>query len=231
MLLIRRAFLPLLVALGLTAHAQAAEIAPGVSITPRAFDVPINEQPFFGFMDKTEDQKAADAKFVEAITVKNGLSREEGGKRVARAGWQFIFERGDWETAAKRFNQAWLLDPKRSEIAHGFAIIVFERFRDHEYAGTLFRVAKSLKEPLPSLPADHGRMLLRAGKPAEAIPLLEEAIAKTPDWALPHANLASAYSETGQPAKACAVLDKTPTKASDELKQHMARVRTQAKCP
>ena len=31
------------------ATAEMVEVAPGVSITRKSFDAPINEQPFFGF--------------------------------------------------------------------------------------------------------------------------------------------------------------------------------------
>lgn len=215
----------------LAGAAGAGEISPGISIVPRPLDAPINEQPYFGFAKKTDAQKEADATFVETITVRGGRSREQGGKEVAAAGWQFIFQRGDWATAAKRFNQAWLLDPSRSDIAHGFAIITAERFNNLDYALDLFNTAQKLKGPLPSLPADHGRALLKGGRPAEAIPLLEQAVRQTPDWAVPHSNLANAYLETGQMQRACEALAKVPSTNNANVRQDMARVRERAGCP
>jgi hypothetical protein len=40
------------------AIAQTVEVAPGVQVTKKTFPVPINEAPFFGFADKTPEQRS-----------------------------------------------------------------------------------------------------------------------------------------------------------------------------
>ncbi|HRE21630.1 MAG TPA: tetratricopeptide repeat protein [Rhabdaerophilum sp.] len=210
--------------------ALAGDIAPGVSVKQRAFDAPINEQPYFGFAQKTDAQKAADAKFIEAITVRGGMSREQGGAEVADAGWQFIAQRKDWATAAKRFNQAWLLDPARSDIAHGFALVVSERFNNLDYAIELFEAAARLKHPLVALPVDHARVLLRGGRADEAVRLMEEAVRQKPDYIELHVGLAAVYLNTRQRQRACEVIGKAPPTNNPDIKREISRVQHDAKC-
>jgi Flp pilus assembly protein TadD len=106
-------------------------------------------------------------------------------------------------TAAKRFNQAYLLDPSQSGVYQGFGAVVADRFKDFVYADELFRTAALMKMPSKALSADHGRMLLMAGRAAEAKPLLEAGIRADPDWAVPQANLAWASFWMGDLGAAC----------------------------
>jgi tetratricopeptide (TPR) repeat protein len=207
----------------------AAEIRPGVSIAPAALDAPINEQPYFGFATKTEGQKAADARFLSDID-KQGHSRADAAKQVIRAGWEFALGKRDYETAAKRFNQAYLLDPSQSQIAHGFAIIVMERFRNPDYALALLKAAAQLSDPSTALLADHARILLISKRPQEAIPLLQEAIRRTPDWPVPYLNLANAYFDLGQMQQACEALTKIPPNTQPNIKSNSDRIKALAKC-
>lgn len=225
----RQVFLAFALLLSLPWPIQAGEIARGVTVSPVAFDVSINEAPFFGFVKKNEAQKQADAKFIAAVNRQPGISRKQAVDRLLGEGWAGV-GRGDWVFAGRRFNQAWLLDPERSDIAHGFAIIVFERFKHAEYSLALFIAAMRLSDPLPTLPADHARVLMKLGRPAEAIPLLQLAIQLAPESAIPYSNLAVAYVQAGQSSLACETRLKVPRNTNLIVEANMNLVRELAKC-
>jgi Flp pilus assembly protein TadD len=207
---------------------HAEEISQGVHVRPQKLAVPINEQPYFGFLPKSAGQQVADERLV-ATALGQGYTRQQAADHSAKAGWQAIM-RGDWSTASKRFNQASLFDPSLSQTAHGFAIIVAERDRAPDYAIELFSAAARLKGPLPSLPADHARVLLMNGRPAEAIPLLQKAIKQTPSWEVPHLNLANAYSDLGKTAEACEALKNIPANNNPNVQNDARRIAARAGC-
>lgn len=211
-----------------TSASFAEEIANGVTVKPERLALPVNEQPYFGFVSKPVEMKAADEKMISAVQAQ-GYTRQQAANHAAQRGWEAI-NKGDWSTASKRFNQASLFEPAMSQIAHGFAIIVTERDRVPNYAVELFKAAAQLKDPLPSLPADHARVLLMSGRPAEAIPLLQKAIAQTPAWAVPYSNLANAYFDMGKTAEACAALKKIPANNNPNVQNDTRRIIQLAKC-
>jgi hypothetical protein len=90
-------------------------------------DYPINELPMYGHIQKTADQKRADTRYIKYMT-EGGRSREAAADSAARVGWN-MFYRGDCSAAIKRFNQAWLLDPKNQLALWGFAVISIDRGR------------------------------------------------------------------------------------------------------
>lgn len=218
----------LLAATLISSACNAEEISQGVQIKPENLSAPINEQPYFGFLPKSAEMKAADNNFVASIQAQ-GYSRSQAAGQAAQRGWDAI-NRGDWSTASKRFNQASLLDSSQSQIAHGFAIVVAERDKATNYALELFKAAAQLQNPLPTLPADHARVLLMNGRPAEAIPLLQKAIAQTPTWEVPYSNLANAYFELGKTTEACETLKKVPANKNPNVQNDMRRVTLLAKC-
>jgi predicted Zn-dependent protease len=188
-----------------TVRADTVEVYPSLLLTKHTYDAPLNEQPFYGFTPKSEAMLAADQKFIEAVEKNTG--REVGAEQFEAMGWNAV-KNGDLSTAAKRFNQAWLLVPGRSATVHGLAIVVAGRFRDLDFAIELASAAAGLKSPLPALPGDRGGLLIRAGKPAQAIPFLEKATEATPNWINPLLNLATARFETGDGREACRQLAK-----------------------
>ena len=150
-----------LVLLGITnaARAEMVEVAPGVTVTKKTFSSWIDEQPFYGFSEKTPEQQKTDADFLAASDEMG--SREAVSAAAIERGWAHI-DRGDLSEAAKQFNQAWLLAPERSEIYQGFAVITAARFGDLEYAEELFKIALRQPKPRRTLKADYGRLLLKA---------------------------------------------------------------------
>jgi Tfp pilus assembly protein PilF len=210
-------------------HAETVEVAKDVRVTKKTFAAPINEQPFFGFAEKTPDQKAVDDKFVVDVIAAAG-SREKAFDATVQRGWALI-TKGSYAEAAKRFNQAYLLRPEQSAIYHSFAVIAVARFNDQDFADELFKQARKQPAPLKALSADYGRFLLIAKRPKEALPMLEQATVDSPDFADAWSNLAFARLQTGDTKSACdAVAQADKLKPSVNVAGDLNIVRRQASC-
>ena len=200
------------VVLAASASAETVEVYPSTKVTKHTYDAPLNEQPFYGFMPKSDAMLAADRKFIEAVEKNTG--REVGADEFQAMGWNAV-QGGDFTTAAKRFNQAWLLAPGRSVPVHGLAVVAAARFGDLDFAIELASVAAGLRNPLPALSGDQGGLLIKAGKPGQAIPYLEKAAATLPDWVNPQINLALARFDTGDVRETCRLLGKVEQMLKD----------------
>jgi Tfp pilus assembly protein PilF len=232
LLLLRPALaLILFIATG-TAHpavADTVEVAPGVQVTKRTYAAPIEEQPFYGFAVKTEVQRDADDKFLKTLLEVVG-TREKALDEIIKRGWRALGA-GKVDEAAKRFNQAYLLAPEQSAVYHGFAAVTQIRFNDVDYAGELFRIALKQPNPLKVLNADYGRLLLIAKKPAQALPVLEQAIKDTPDFGDAWTNLAWARLQTGDRDGACAAVAEAMTRRpSSDAATDLNNLRNGAQC-
>lgn len=208
--------------------AMAQVIAPGVTVELKLYGVPINEEPYFGFLPKTPAQIEADREFVEAID-RSGTGRDASADISIAQAWQAIGS-GRFDIAARRLNQAWLLRPDRSEITHFFAIIVQERFNDSDRAIALFEAAARLSGPLPTLPADHASLLLAVGRPADAIPLFRQAVRESPDWAIVRFQLAVAYRQTNRLKEACETSSAVTGRDLEHVAGEVAQLRRELDC-
>ena len=209
--------------------AETVITAPGVQVTKRTYAAPGNEQPFFGFAEKTDAQREADDKFVKALVQAAGTP-EKALEEVARRGWRALGS-GKLAEAAQRFNQAYLVAPEQSVVYHGLAAVAQMRFNDLDFAEELFRIARKQPNPLKVLNADYGRVLLVAKRPKDAQPVLEQAVRDTPDFGDAWTNLASARLQNGDRYAACvaaneAMKQRPSTNASVDL----ARLRNDANC-
>jgi Tfp pilus assembly protein PilF len=200
----------MLLASPLSAAAETVEVAPGVQVTKRSYKVSVNEQPFFGFADKSPEQKAEDEKFVSAIIAATG-SREKAFEETTKRAWMAL-QAGRVREAAVRFNQAFLVSPEQSSVYHGFAVIAQARFNDYEASDELFRIALKQPNPVKALKADYGRLLLIAKRPREAQAVLDEAVKESPDFSDAWTNLAWARFQNGDPAAACAAAEEAAKK-------------------
>lgn len=211
------------------ARAETVEVAKDVRVTKRSFAAPINEQPFFGFADKTPEQRALDEKFVAAVVQAAG-SREKAFDATMQRGWLLV-SKGNLSEAAKRFNQAYLLAPEQSAIYHSFAVIAIGRFNDADYADELFKTAQSRPAPMKALSADYGRFLLMAKRPRDAQAVLERGVVEAPDFADAWSNLAFARFQNGDTKAACAaVTEAANRKPSSNVMSDLAIVKRQAQC-
>jgi thioredoxin-like negative regulator of GroEL len=199
--------------------AISGEVAPGISIKHKTYDIPKNEQPYYGFAPKSQFLVDLDKQFIEGALKKYGGDRKAAAKAYIAQGWQFMNEKNDVKRAAERFNQAWLLDPGQSEIAHGFALIVYLRFEDADYANELMNLAGKLDDPVRALPTSHAGLLMDAKRPKEAIPFFQKAIEQNKDARLAgllHLHLAGAYVADRQSGLACETLKKVENTLSDK---------------
>ncbi len=83
---------------------------------------PIEEQPQYGGIPPTPEQQQIHNQFIQEVVKTNG-TKELACEEALKLAWQY-FQQGDYRTAMKRFNQAWLLDPKNPEVFRGYAKIL-----------------------------------------------------------------------------------------------------------
>ena len=102
-----------------------------------------NLMPKYGNLPKSDDEKAVDNRFIEEMERQFDHDRNKAAQAVAQRGWE-IFRSGDAVTAIKRFNQAWLLDPKNVLALWGMATVSASR-NDLKTAVPLFLEAQSFK--------------------------------------------------------------------------------------
>lgn len=79
--------------------------------------VPINEIPMYGNIPPTPEVQKANERFFKEIESLG--TREEGAKKMIDLAL-IEYAKGDFKTAMKRYNQAWLLDPNNSQVFLGF---------------------------------------------------------------------------------------------------------------
>jgi predicted Zn-dependent protease len=215
--------------LGGVAAAQTVEVAPGIRVSKKSFSAPINEQPFFGFAEKTTAMRETDEKFVAAAVAAVG-SRQKAVYEAVRRGW-VLLSAGNFAEAAQRFNQAYLIDPMQSGVYHSFAVLVARRFNDLSYAEELFKVAKARPNPLPHLNGDYGRLLLILRRPREAQPLLERAVIDEPDSGTSWSNLGLARLQNDDREGACAAANAAARRSNpSNVQSDLAVLRSQARC-
>lgn len=219
----------MLLALSSVAQAETVEVAPGVQVTKKTFSGPIEQQPFFGFVEKTAEQRAADERFITDLIAAAG-SRQQAFDAVTVRGWKAVLG-GRSAEAAKRFNQAYLLLPERSAVYHGLAMVAQMRFHDLAFAEELFRQAYKQPHPLKMLNTDYGRLLLMAKRYRDAQPVLEKAVIDTPDFGDAWAYLAFARLKNGDRAGACAaVAEATNRHPSTGTIRDIVHLRKDAQC-
>jgi Tfp pilus assembly protein PilF len=211
------------------ALAETVEVAPGVQVTRKTYSAPVNEQPFYGFVEKSAALREADDQFLTGIVRLTG-SREAAFRQTTTRGWRAL-NMGNSSEAALRFNEAFLLLPDESEVYHGLAAVAQARFNDVEFAEELFKIALRQPHPLKLLNADYGRLLMIAKRPRDAQPVLEQAVIDVPEFGDAWSNLALARLQNGDRDSACAAAQEAATRhPSRHAKADLAIVRTSAPC-
>lgn len=82
----------------------------------------INLLPMYGKVQKCKEQLKADGEFL-ALWDKEEPDRTMAAIRVMDSGWYYL-HRGEYDTAMKRVNQAWLLDSTNIAIYASFAVLL-----------------------------------------------------------------------------------------------------------
>lgn len=87
----------------------------------------VDQLPMYGGMDRAlvPELKKADEAFIEGTSSAFG-GRERAAKLWVEKAFAF-YHRGDLDTAMRRFNQAWLLDPNNPEVYWGFGAVMHDR--------------------------------------------------------------------------------------------------------
>ena len=226
---IRTAAFAVTLASALPAAAETVEVAPGVQVTKRTYSAPTNEQPFFGFAVKNDEDRAADDKFVDAIVAATG-SREKAFEETTMRAWRAV-QGGRIREAALRFNQAYLISPDQSSVYHGFAVISQARFNDLDAADELFKIALKQPHPVKALSADYGRFLLMAKRPRDAQSVLEQAVKDSPDFGDAWTNLAWARFQNGDTEAACVAAEEAvKQRPTSNTMGDLTAIRAVAKC-
>jgi Tfp pilus assembly protein PilF len=211
------------------ALAETVEVAPGVKVTRKVYSAPINEQPFYGFVEKSAAMRDADERFLTGIVQLTG-SRQKAFKETTLRGWKALSS-GNFPEAARRFNEAFLLLPEESEVYHGLAAVAQVRFNDVEFAEELFKIAQRQPNPLRVVNADYGRLLMIAKRPRDAQLVLERAVIDTPEFGDAWSNLALARLQNGDRTGACAAAEEAAKQhPSNNANVDLALVRSNAQC-
>ena len=85
----------------------------------------ISLQPEYGNVKKNESQKESDRKFREDILGYYKGDTIAASKKMAELGFTYLYDKGDYVTAMRRFNQAYMLNSKNSDAYYGFGTVYF----------------------------------------------------------------------------------------------------------
>ena len=120
---------------------------------------PIDQLPMYGGVDRSTDPalRAADEKLVNDSVGHYG-SREKASASFVGNGFAF-YGRDDLTNAMRRFNQAWLLDPKNPEAYFGFAVVLHDMGKNCE-ATAQFEKAASFGRYVQGMAPDAGRVFV-----------------------------------------------------------------------
>lgn len=155
-----------------------------------AFSQDISLLPKYGSAQKTEQQKAADAALLAEMDASYPGDRPGAAKALSERGWQFL-RLGNPANAMRRFNQAWMLDPKNVSALWGMAAVSANSDQGLLASLSLFAEAEKLAPGNIDLAVDYARTVGIAagvvGNPtlmAEAVRRYEAIYQKVPDHTL-----------------------------------------------
>lgn len=172
---------------------EGGEIAEGIFVSAKTYDVPENEAPFFNFAKKTPESSAADKLFLKNFTTSDEI--QAGFDGAIKRGWNYFFE-GDYSTSARRFNQAHLLKPAHAAVLHGFGVLAIVRFKDPDYGEELLSLAIQHPDTPDMAYFDMGLLPMNSSRPADAIPFFRTATEKIPDYPAAWFNLSVSLMES-----------------------------------
>jgi tetratricopeptide (TPR) repeat protein len=186
-----------------------------------------NTEPMSGGDPTHADYQRIDEEFI-ATVMKKFQTRTEAADYFAARGWDYLRQAGDCETAMKRFNQCWLLDPQNGNCFWGFGVLEAERGNSGKAVEYLER-ARALLPKTSEVRADlataHGIQGKRTEDPiakAAAFDKAERLLAEAEALGLAPAHLpclrATLRRDAGRQAEACA-LAATCTRGGEGLRK------------
>jgi tetratricopeptide (TPR) repeat protein len=132
--------------------------------------------PKYGGVSKTEAQRAADAKFLQAVDAQFGANRTKAAEDIAARGWT-ILRQGNAKDAMRRFNQAWLLDPANGAALWGMAAILGGDGNANESLKLFAEAGRYLGDDI-DFSVDYARTLGMAGTESNNDVYLRDALAR-----------------------------------------------------
>lgn len=112
-------------------------------------------QPEYGNIQKTPEQVESDLQFVESLLKEFDGNKKIAAKKMTELGFQYLYEKGDFVTAMRRFNQAFLVEPNNADIYYGYGTIFFN-------LGEMKKARKQYEKGLELNP-DHAEILTDYG--------------------------------------------------------------------
>jgi tetratricopeptide (TPR) repeat protein len=116
----------------------------------------INLRPEYGNAVKSQAQIDEDNKFV-TLVLQQDTTHRKGSDHLVQLGFSYL-SRGDMKTAMRRFNQAWLLDPKNENAYWGFGA-VYGTFNDFDNANIQYDKGLSLNSNSSVILTDKATLL------------------------------------------------------------------------
>ncbi|MFC5411305.1 tetratricopeptide repeat protein [Larkinella bovis] len=101
-----------------------------VSKAPNQATVNLLVAPLFGEKAKTKEHIAWEIRFLTECD-QNFSNRKEASQFFSTRAWEYLTE-GQLDTAAYRFNLAWLLDDKNADTYWGLGVICYQQDKDPE---------------------------------------------------------------------------------------------------
>ncbi|RYC67789.1 MULTISPECIES: tetratricopeptide repeat protein [Spirosoma] len=108
-----------------SATAQTETGAHATEATTEASGGAINTLPLFGERPKTAEQIDQEVHFLNDCD-QNFASRPEASDFFAARGWDYVAD-GQLDTAAHRFNLAWLLNDKNADAYWGLGVVCYQK--------------------------------------------------------------------------------------------------------
>jgi tetratricopeptide (TPR) repeat protein len=197
----------------------------------------MNLLPKYGSQPKNDALKASDAIFISGMDEEYHGDRAKASMDMAMRGWQYLAA-GDFDTAMRRFNQAWLLNHSNGTALWGMAAY-------EAHSGKLDESLKLFAEAEPfvgdklNFSVDYAKAIGKAGVTLKDDALLKDAFVrfariyqKAPDNVLNLQNWAITLFATGNYSEAWAkvkLAEATPNKNQldprfvADLQSHMPR--------
>ncbi len=85
----------------------------------------VSLQPKYGNIERTVKQKESDEKFRKDILDHYKGDTIAASTKMSDLGFTYLYDKGDFVTAMRRFNQAYLLNSQNSDAYYGFGTIYF----------------------------------------------------------------------------------------------------------
>ena len=158
----------------------------------------INLLPMYGSQKKCQEQIDIDQVFFRECDsiFKN---RQEASKFYTKKAWGYFYK-NDYDTAMKRFNQAWLLDSLNEETYWGFANILGMKEKPEEsliYFNKSIKINPNNSNVWLGLGVSNGQIFVKTEKQEyldKAIEYFKKSINLNPENALAYGQLTASYS-------------------------------------